>query len=314
MTSLGTLKNIAYHKGEYRNLEECSVNIATHAFQYGTMVIGGIRGYYNEKEEEFYIFRLYDHIQRLARSAHIMQMKLPIKEEEIFQIILSLTKRNQLKTNAYFRPFIYKSSLQLSPRLHDVEDSLSIYALALDDYLDTTRGLRLAVSTWRRMDENVIPARVKSSGGYINSALAKSEAVQNNYDEAIFLDTRGFVSEGSAENIFMVRDHKLITPPLSASVLEGITRRTLLEIAKDIDIPIEERDVARGELYIADELFLCGTGAQVAWVSEVDRRQISTGKIGPITKKLRDLFLEIVNGKNKTYNQWLTPVYSQKNS
>ena len=306
-----SLESIAYHEGAYRPLGECGVNLATHAFQYGTMVIGGIRGYYNQGDKELYIFRLTEHIQRLARSAHIMQMKLPLGEKEMADVLLELARRNQCRANTYFRPFIYKSALQLSPRLHDVEDSFGLYSIPLEDYLDTKSGLRVAVSSWRRMDENVVPARVKSSGGYINSALAKSEAVQNGFDEAIFLDSRGFVCEGSAENIFMVREGKLITPPLSASVLEGITRSSLLTLAQDLKIPTVERDIARGELYIAEEIFLCGTGAQVAWVGELDRRQIGNGEIGLITKKLRDQFLKIVKGEDERYRKWLRPAHAK---
>ncbi len=303
-------EGIAYHEKEFRSMKDCSIHIATHAFQYGTMVIGGIRAYYNTHKKELYVFRLQEHFQRLARSAHIMQMRLPYTEEEMMQILLELARRNQAKKNSYFRPCIYKSALELSPRLHDVEDSFSLYMIPLDDYLDTTRGLKVVTSTWRRIDENAVPARVKSSGTYINSALAKSEALQNGYDEAIFLDTRGFVSEGSAENIFIVRDGVLITPPLSAGVLEGITRRSLIEIARDLSIPVVERDIARGELYIADEMFLCGTGAQVAWVAELDRREIGRGAIGKITARLRHVFLQAVKGEEKHYYKWLSPVYA----
>ncbi len=308
------MDSIAYHQGEYRLMKDCSINIATHALQYGTMVIGGVRGYYNQEDDKLYIFRLSEHVERLMRSSHIMQMQMPsLERNKISEIIIEVAKRNQVKNNVYFRPFIYKSSLQLSPRLHDVADSFSLYMIPLDDYLDTTHGLKVGISNWRRMDENIIPARVKSSGAYINSALAKSEAVQNGYDEAIFLDSRGFVSEGSAENIFIVRDGVLITPPLAASVLEGITRRSLIELGQDLAIPVQERDIARGEMYIADECFLCGTGAQVAWVAEIDRRQIGNGKIGPITNKLRENFINIVSGRNKDYyKKWLTPVHGKR--
>ncbi len=299
---------IAYHEGSFKTLENCTINIATHALQYGTMVIGGIRGYYNSETQKLHIFRLQDHVKRLARSAHIMQMSLPKTGKEIEDLIIELVRLNNAKTNVYLRPFIYKSSIQLSPRLHDVEDSFSIYLIHLDDYLDTSRGMRLGVSSWRRIDENSVPARVKSSGSYINSALAKSEAIQNNFDEAIFLDTRGFVSEGSAENIFIVRDEVLITPPQTASVLEGITRLSLIEIAKDLGIKTVERDIARGELYIADEVFLCGTGAQVAWVSEIDHRKISNGSVGKITSQLKQAYLDIVMGRNSKYLKWLTLV------
>ena len=302
------LESIAFHEGQYRPLRECNVNISTHALQYGTMVFGGMRGYFNAEHGRLYIFRLRDHLERLTKSARIMQMKPPLSAEEMQEVAIELARRNQARQNIYFRPFIYKSALQLSPRLHDVQDSFAMYVIPLDDYLDTTRGLRVAVSSWRRIDENIIPTRAKASGGYINSALAKSEAVQNGNDEAIFLDMRGFVSEGSAENLFLVRDGVLITPHVASAVLEGITRRTIIELARARNIPVAERDVARSELYIADELFLCGTGAQVAWVAEVDRRVVGNGEMGPITQKLRADFLSIVRGTNPEFQHWLTGI------
>ncbi len=282
----------------------------THALQYGTMVFGGVRGYHDPDTNGVFIFRLSDHVARLQASARIMQMKPPVDAGQMSEIILELVRRNGYRANVYFRPFIYKSALQLSPRLHDVPDDFSVYSLRLDDYLDTQNGLRTVISSWRRIDENIIPTRAKVSGGYANSALAKSEAVQHGFDEAIFLDARGFVSEGSAENIFMVRGGVLITPPVTASVLEGITRRSIIEIARDENIPVVERDIARAELYIADELFFTGTGAQVAWISEVDRRPVADGKIGRITKRLQDIFMDVVRGRSERYRHWLAAPYA----
>lgn len=303
------LKSIAFFEGDYRPLSEANVNISTHALQYGTMVFGGLRAYYNPTRENLFIFRLTDHCRRLLRSAHIMQMKSPVDADRMSEIVLEVTRRNEYRCNVYYRPFIYKSSLQLSPRLHDVDDDFALYTLELDDYLDTSRGMRTAVSSWRRIDENIIPTRSKAGGGYINSALAKSEAVQNGFDEAIFLDMRGFVSEGSAENIFIIRDDKIITPPLSGSVLEGITRRSMIEIARREGFEVVEREIARSELYICDEAFFCGTGAQVAWIAEIDRRVVGSGEIGPITNQLRDRFIKIVTGEDQSYSDWLTPIY-----
>lgn len=303
------LDSIAYFRGEFRRLSECNINVATHALQYGTMVFGGIRGYYNGRQQQLYLFRLSDHYRRLTRSARIMQMRPPLDQQQMVDATLELSRQNNFRSNTYFRPFLYKNALQLSPRLHDVSDEFCIYTIPLDDYLDTTGGLRAAVSSWRRIDDNIIPTRSKSGGGYINSALAKSEAIQNGFDEAIFLDSRGFVSEGSAENIFVVRDNVLITPPLSAAILEGITRRSILEMASDLGIATMERDIARSELYIADEAFFCGTGAQVAWISEIDRRPIGDGAIGPISRQIRDLFQAAVLGEEERYSRWLTPVY-----
>ncbi|MDH5657472.1 MAG: aminotransferase class IV, partial [Spirochaetia bacterium] len=210
------LESIAYHEGEYKKLADCNVNIATHSLQYGTMVFGGMRGYQNAAKDNINIFRLEDHYKRLSNSAKIMQMKMSVSPEEFKKITLDIVQKNNYKTNVYFRPFVYKNPLQLSPRLHDVSDDFAMYSLLLDDYLDTNRGLKTAVSSWRRIDDNIIPTRAKVGGGYANSGLAKSEAIQNGFDEAIFLDLRGFVSEGSAENLFMVRDGVLITPSLGS--------------------------------------------------------------------------------------------------
>ena len=303
------LESIAYHEGSFKKLSDCNVNIATHALQYGTMVFGGMRGYQNAAGNNINIFRMDDHFARLERSAKIMQMKMPISKDDFRRITIEMVIKNNYKSNVYFRPFVYKNPLQLSPRLHDVSDDFAMYSLLLDDYLDMSRGLRVGISSWRRIDDNIIPTRAKVGGGYANSALAKSEAVQNGYDEAIFLDTRGFISEGSAENIFMVRDGVLYTPSVASSVLEGITRKTMIQMAHDNNIDVVERDIARSELYIADELFFSGTGAQVAWISEVDRRTIAEGKIGPISQRLQELYLKTVKGELDRYSGWLTPVH-----
>ncbi|MBE7440231.1 MAG: branched-chain amino acid transaminase [Spirochaetales bacterium] len=300
--------SVAYHQGEYRPLEQCHINIMTHALQYGTMVFGGMRAYWNADSQQLYVFRLKDHVERLLRSAHIMQMQSPLGKDEMAEVLLELARRNNAGCNLYFRPFIYKSALQLSPRLHDVKDDFSCYVIRLDDYLDMNRGLRVMVSSWRRIDENIIPTRAKVAGGYANSALAKSEAVQNGFDEAIFLDSRGMVSEGSAENLFLVRDGQLITPHLASSVLEGITRRSVIDIARHLGLPVLERDVARSELYIADELFFSGTGAQIAWITEVDRRRVGSGQIGDWTERIRQAFLLGVTGRHADFRQWVTPV------
>ncbi|EHQ08453.1 branched-chain amino acid transaminase [Leptonema illini] len=304
------LNSVAYHLGEFRPLRECNINIMTHALQYGTMVFGGMRGYHDAETNNVFLFRPYDHFRRLHRSSRIMQMQPSLTPEQMADIALELVRRNEYRCNVYFRPFIYKSELKLSPRLHDVADSFSIYTMKLDDYIDTSRGLNVAVSSWRRIDDNVIPTRAKVAGGYANSALAKSEAVQNGFDEAIFLDSRGFISEGSAENLFVVRDGVLITPPNSASILEGITMRTIIELAKDEGIEVIRRDIGRSELYIADEVFFTGTGAQVAWVAQIDRRLIADGAIGPITQRLRDRYMQLVRGRDTKFKDWAVPVYA----
>jgi branched-chain amino acid aminotransferase len=303
------VKKYSYFEGKIVPAESAKVSIQTHALQYGTAVFGGIRGYYNKDQENIFIFRIHDHYTRLLNSTKIMQIQFEKSPQELVDITLQLVKESGYKENIYIRPYIYTSSLQLSPRFHDVKADIAIYILQLNDYMDTKSGLKTMVSSWRRIDDTTIPTFSKASGGYVNSALAKSEAVQNGFDEAIFLDSRGLVSEGSAENLFMVRDGKLITPSLSSSILEGITRKSILEIAKNLKIEVVERDVSRSELYICDELFFSGTGVQVAWISEVDRRVIGSGKIGSITEMIQNLFFKIVTGEEKEYMKWLVSVY-----
>lgn len=306
---MGKFKKLSYFEGKIVPSEKAMVSIQTHALQYGTAVFGGIRGYYNPEKDNVYIFRLKDHIKRLLNSAKLVQLQYSIDPVELEKIILKLVKESGCRENIYLRPYIYTSALQLSPRFHDVKADLAIYILPLNDYLDTKKGLTTMVSSWRRIDDTMIPTMSKASGGYVNSALAKSEAVQNGCDEAIFLDSRGFVSEGSAENIFIIRDRKLITPSLTSSILEGITRKSVIELAHKEGIEVIERDVTRSELYVCDEVFFSGTGVQVAWVKEIDKRIIGNGKIGPISKKLQDLFFKIVTANKDEYAGWLTSVY-----
>ncbi len=302
--------HIAYHGREFKKLENCSINIATHAFQYATMIFAGIRGYYNASDNNLYIFRLDAHLKRLLSSIRILNMQVPEDLHSFKELMIDLSRMNDFRCNVYFRPMVYQSDLELAPRLHGLKSSFSIYSIPLEDYLDTNNGLRLSISSWRRISENSIPARAKCSAGYINSALAKSEALQNGFDEAIFLDEQGYVCEGSAENIFIVKDAKLITPSLSSNVLEGITRNSIIEIAKDLGIEVIERNIGRTELYIADELFLCGTATQIAWASTIDRRNIGDGKIGPISKQLKEYFEKIVLSEVPKFQSWLTPVYT----
>ncbi|MDH5680354.1 MAG: branched-chain amino acid transaminase [Spirochaetota bacterium] len=300
----------AYFKREIVPVEEANINIKTHAFQYGTGCFCGIRGYWNDEKQQFYLYRLKDHYERLYQSAKILMMNVGHSIEELIDITVSLVKKNQWKEHAYFRPILYKSDLSISPRLHDVGDDFAIYTIPLGDYLDVEKGLSCRVSSWTRLAENMIPTRAKASGGYINSALAKSEAMLDGYDEAIFLDSHGYVSEGSAENIFLVRNGKLITPQFSDSILEGITRRSVIHLAKkELGIEVEERSIGRSELYVSDEAFFCGTGVQLSWIREIDRRVIGDGKLGKIAGAIQKLYFDVVMGNQAGYEDWLTPVY-----
>jgi branched-chain amino acid aminotransferase len=302
-------KDYSYFQGKIIPAEEAKISVQTHAFQYGTSVFGGIRGYWDPKSDNLHVFRIKDHFHRLIQSTRIMQLKFNKTSDELCEITIELLRKCNYKQNVYLRPIIYTSSLQLSPRFHDVSTDIAIYVLKLEDYLDTKNGLKTIVSSWRRIEDSVIPTRSKVSGGYVNSALAKSEAVQHGFDEAIFLDSRGFVSEGSAENIFIIKNGIISTPSIASSILEGITRNTVMMLAEKNGIKVIERDISRSELYTADEVFFSGTGAQIAWISEIDRRIIGDGKMGRITSTLQEQFFKLVKNEIPEYSHLLTKVY-----
>lgn len=297
----------AFFEGNIVPLEQANVSIMTNALQYGTAWFGGIRGYYNREKKFLNIFRLDDHIKRFISSSQILGVEFPYIHEELKKHILDLTKKNKPKTDVYYRPFGYASSLQLGPNFNKENAfEFALYMITLGDYLPTDKGLKVCVSTWRRISDNSIPPRAKISGGYINSALARKEASDRGCDEAIFLTEDGLVCEGSAENIFLVRDGVIITPSHSSDILEGITRRTVFALAEEMGIDVVERPVNRTELYVADELFFSGTGVQIAWISEVDGRKVGSGEQGPVSAKLQKAFFEIVKGNNKKYESWNT--------
>jgi branched-chain amino acid aminotransferase len=297
--------SLAYIDGAWRPLTECSVPVNTHALQYGTACFEGIRGYWSG--ERLNILFLREHFQRLAGNAALLLMKSP-SVDEMCAITTKLVTQNAPKQNIYLRPLVYKKGLNIGPTLIDVADGFLCYMQPMGDYLDTSKGLGVCVSSWQRLSDNSIPTRTKATGGYLNSALAKSEAIMNGYDEAIFLNDRGQVCEGSAENIFLVRGGELITPDRTADILEGITRRGILQFARDLGIPAVERSVARTELYLADEIFLVGTGCQVSWVRSVDKRTIGGGVRGKITERIQRAYEDAVYGRDPAYASWLTAV------
>lgn len=300
--------DIVYFEGKYVHRDEAKVSVMTHAFNYGTGLFEGIRGYYSKEEDKIFIFRLKEHVDRLVRNFNILCMDIPETAGDIEQICIEVTKRSGFKEDVYIRPLCYKSELSLGPKVRDVESSLTCYCIKLGDYVDTASGLDVAVSSWRRLSDNAIPSRAKATGGYINSALASTEAKQAGFHEAIFLRENGTVAEGSAMNLFMVLNGALITPPPTDDILVGITRNTVIDLAKDFGIPVLERTISRTELYVCDELFFCGTGAQVAPVRSVDRRLVGDGTPGTITRQLQRHYFDVVQGKVAKYRHWCTPV------
>lgn len=300
---------IAYFEGAYVPIEQAQVSILTHSFNYGTGLFEGIRGYYSTEEEAILIFRLAEHVERLVRNFNILCMEIPEDREAVSSICVEVVKRSGFNEGVYIRPICYKSEHSLGPKVRGVESKLCCYCIKLGDYVDIESGLDVMVSSWRRLADNAIPSRAKSVGSYINSALASSEARENGYDEAIFLREDGTVAEGSAMNLFIVAEGKLITPPPTADILVGITRNTVMELAREeLGMEVVERPIARTELYVCDEAFFCGTGAQVAPVRSVDRRLIGAGKPGPVSIDLQHIYFDVVMGKVDKYRHWLTPV------
>lgn len=303
-------KNMAFFKGQNIPLEDAKISIMCHGFNYGTGCFEGIRGYWNEEHGEMYILHMAEHFRRMAKNAKILFMQLPDTTEGLCRASVELARATGHRTDIYLRPTLYKEDEIIGVRLHGLRDAFHIYASAMGAYIEIDRGLKLGTSSWRRIDDTAVPARAKIIGAYINSALCKTEAIMNGFDEGLFLNQDGHVCEGSAENLFMIRDGVLITPGVSDNILEGITRTSVVEIAeRELGLKCVSRTIDRTEIYVADELFICGTGAQIAWVSHVDHRQIGNGLIGPITEKIRDIYFRAVRGEIPRYHHWLTPVY-----
>ena len=299
----------AFLGGEYVPIRDAKISVLTHAFNYGTGVFEGIRAYWNPKHEQLYGLHLREHYARLHRSCRIMRIDLPYTVDELVEITCEILRRSKLREDAYIRPLAYMSSELIGVRLHDLESAFTMFAVPFGNYVAIDRGLSVCVSSWRRVDDNAIPARCKITGSYVNAALAKTDAEEAGFDEAIVLTHEGHVSEGSAANLFMVRDGVLITAPATDNILEGIVRSSVMRLAKDEGIPVEIRSIDRTELYLADELFLCGTGVQMSSITSVDHRKIGNGEIGPITRRLSAIYFEAVRGNVDRYKDWVTPVY-----
>ena len=300
----------AFFRGEFVPLRDANINVMTHGFNYGTAVFEGIRAYWNADEEQLFGLELIPHYERIRSSARLLMMEIRQSPEELAEITVELLRRDGLREDVYLRPIIYKSSETIGVRLHNLDADITIFGVPFGQYIDTEGGIRAQVSSWRRTDDNAIPARGKITGAYVNGALAKSEAQLNGFDEAIVLTADGHVSEGSAENLFIVKDGVLITPPVTDNILEGITRGRLIAIARDdFGVPVLERSIDRTELYTADEVFLCGTGAQISPVIEIDRRKVGNGRPGTITRDVSRVYFDAVRGRVPAYRDWLTPVY-----
>jgi len=304
------LPNYAYFKGKIVPYADAKVGVLTHALNYGTAVFGGIRGYWNNEQEQLYIFRPQDHFRRFTDSARLINIELDGTPDSLTHLATELVRKEGYRCDIYIRPLAYKADEVIGVRLHDLTDDLTIVSIPFDKYVTNDTNAHVTISSWRRVDDNAIPARGKISGAYANSALIKTDAVNSGFDEALVLNQDGHVSEGSAMNIFMIRNGVLVTPPVTDNILEGITRRTAIELAqKELGLTVVERQIDRTEVYLCDEFFMTGTAAQITAVTRVDYRWIGNGKMGPVTASLRDIFQEIVRGRFPKYRHWIEPVY-----
>lgn len=301
----------AFFEGELMPLAEAKIGLMTHAFNYGTAVFEGIRANWNAEQEQLYAFRTREHFERLRKSAHILMMPVRYSDDELVDLTHRLIAKTGFREDLYIRPMVYKSQEVLGVRLHDVEDDLLIYCAPFGAYLDADAGIRCSTSSWRRADDTAIPVRAKVTGVYINSALAKTEAHHHGYDEAIMLNQDGHVSEGSGENVFLIVQGVLYTPPSADNILVGITRASVIELAaKELGIETVERTIDRSELYIADEVFMTGTAAHVTPILEIDDRPIGEGTTGPIATRLQRLYFDAILGRLPAYRDWVTPIYT----
>ena len=300
----------AYFQGAIVPYENAKVGVLTHALNYGTAAFGGLRGYWNEEQEQLYIFRPKDHFTRLLNSAKLLRMSFDHTPKELVDITKKLVRKEGYRQDIYIRPLVYKSDEVIGVRLHDLNADLSIVSIPFGLYVKNDTNAHMTVSSWRRIDDNVIPARGKISGAYVNSSLIKTDAALNGFDDAIVLNQDGHVSEASAMNIFLVRDGKLITPSVTENVLEGIIRRSVITLAEEeLGLTVCERVVDRTELLICEEVFLSGTAVQITAVTRIDHLPVGNGQIGPIATRLRELFFDAARGRNPAYKEWVTPVY-----
>src|SRR5437870_10638872 len=299
-----------FFDGDFARYNDVKLGLMTHALHYGTAVFEGIRAYWNQQKNQLYLLQAAAHYDRMKRSANVMRMTLPHSTEELVNFTLDLLRRNEYKSDVYVRPLLYTSSEEIGVRLHHLNRAVFIYAIPFGNYVEVEAGIRCMVSSWRRVPDQSLPARAKITGSYAQPALAKSEAVEGGFDEAIVLSVDGHVSEGSTENGFMLKDVAFVTPPVTDDILEGVTRQLPIKvIGEELNLPVLERSIDRTELHTCDERLLCGTGAQISPVIEVDRRPVGNGKVGEFTQELQNIYFSAVRGVTPKYKDWTIPGY-----
>jgi branched-chain amino acid aminotransferase len=301
----------AFFRGRIVPYSDARVGVLTHALNYGTGVFGGLRAYWSPEEAELFLFRPHDHFRRFLESARLLDMTLPYTADGLTDALVGLIRAELYREDCYARPLAFYADEAIGVRLHNLTPEVSIVAMPYGRYLENEEGVHATISSWRRVDDNMIPPRGKITGSYVNSAFAKTDALRAGFDEAIVLNQDGHVSEGSAENFFLVKNGTVVTPPVTDNILEGVTRRTILELLRaTLGVPVTERSIDRTEITLADEAFFCGTGVQIAAITRVEHRPVGTGRMGPIVADLRALYFDVVRGRRTEYRHWCHPVYA----
>lgn len=306
----GQMSSIIYFNGNFVPEEEALLPVKTHALHYGTGVFEGIRAYYNEKENSLYIFRLADHYKRMVNNTAILSIALPETVEKLCAITEELVKRNFATQDLYIRPLAYKKDNAVGNfNLATLKDGFFVYTTPLGRHFKGDAGVAAMITTWERVSDKAIPPRGKITGAYANTCLAKTESAGKGFDEAIFVNHKGNIAEASSENIFILKNKKAITPPMSDDILEGVTRNTIMTLLeKELGIEVNEQSISIDDLATADEVFLTGTGAEVNAVTSVDKKPIGNGHVGPVSQKAKELYDKLVHGELKKYSGWLTKV------
>jgi branched-chain amino acid aminotransferase len=308
-----SLPNFVFFRGRVVPYSDVKFGVLTHAMNYGTAVFGGLRAYWNDEEQQLFVFRPQDHFRRFLQSASLLCMELPYSREDLVKGLTDLIRAEGHREDLYIRPLAFDADEIIGVRLHDLHAEVSIVALPFGNYNKNEDNMHVTVSSWRRLDDNAIPARGKIAGAYVNSAFVKTDAQRAGFDEAIVLNNDGHVSEGSSANFVMLRNGVFATPPITENVLEGITRRTIMQLIRDeMNMEIQERQIDRTELYLAEEAFFCGTGAQISAITSIDHRLVGTGRMGAATTRLRAIFFDVVRGRMPKYRDWCHPVYELK--
>jgi branched-chain amino acid aminotransferase len=302
-----------FYKGRVVPYSDVKFGVLTHALNYGTAVFGGLRAYWNDDEKQLFVFRPHDHFRRFLQSAKLLCMDLHVTGDDLLKGLVELIRTEGHQEDLYIRPLAFYSDQIIGVRVHDLTAEASIVVIPFGAYNKNEDNMHVTVSSWRRIDDNTIPARGKIAGAYVNSAFIKTDAVRAGFDEAIVLNADGHISEGSAANFFMLRNGVFATPPITDNVLEGITRRTVIQMIRDeLGKDVQERQIDRTELYLADEMFFCGTGAQISAITRVDHRPVGSGRIGDMTAHLRQMYFDVVRGRAPKYREWCYPVYDVK--